>query len=311
MKKITLTIISAVIAISAMAQSANLSLNLEKNKTYRFKSVSDQNISQSINGMEQNTTTVSNTVVSIKVMDLAAGFIVAEVKFDTISNTTNAMGKTTVMSSAQQGNISSKEPGEIMSSVMNKLSKNPVYVKMDKTGKVVEVVNLSMLQSIVLKDTAVLDAQMKPAVQPQIANMVTNDAIKMMVETFTHNLPGKEVKKGEQWEIVVPVNSGGMMLNIVTNYKLNDIKNNVALVLSDISIKAADNAQPMVYGGAKINYDGLTGMGKSDIKLNGSTGLMVESVSKMNIVGDLNLDAPGMTMKIPMKIVSQTSVKSI
>lgn len=311
MKKITLTIISAVIAISAMAQSANLSLNLEKGKTYRFKSASDQNISQSINGMEQNTTTSSNTVVSIKVMDLSAGFIVAEVKFDTISNTTNAMGKTTVTTSASQGNISSKEPGEIMSSVMNKLSKNPVYAKIDKTGKVLEIVNVSMLQSIVLKDTAALDAQMKPVVQPQIVNLVANDALKNMVETFTYNLPGKEVKKGEQWNIVVPVNSGGMMLNIVTNYKLNDIQNNVASILSDISIKAADNAQPMIYGGAKINYDGLTGMGKADIKLNTSTGLMVESVSKMNIVGDLNLDAPGMTMKIPMKIISQTNVKSL
>lgn len=311
MKKIFAFIFATTMVASAIAQSTNLKLNLEKNKVYRLKSVSNQNISQTVNGMEQNTTTSSNTVMSIKMMESTPAFVVAEVRFDTIVNNTNAMGKMIVVNSASAGNIASKETGDVLSAAMNRISKNPLYVKMEPTGKVIEIVNLAMIQSIVLKDTAMIDASLGGVLKGQVKNAADYNTLKMMIEGFTYSLPAKEVKKGEEWKMSIPLNAGGMSLDIATASVLNDVKNNVAMVTSEITIKPAINAQPMVYGGAKISYDNLSGMGKSDAKINTTTGLPLESISKTNITGELNLDAPGMTMKIPMKINGQMTTTAI
>ena len=39
------------------------------------------------------------------------------------------------MSSVSEGNIKSTETADVMSCIMNRLSKNALYVKMDFTGK--------------------------------------------------------------------------------------------------------------------------------------------------------------------------------
>ncbi|NJK98426.1 MAG: hypothetical protein HC905_29040 [Bacteroidales bacterium] len=102
-----------------------------------------------------------------------------------------------------------------------------------------------------------------------------------------------------------------MSLEIATNYILESIKDNVAVVKAESGIKAAANAAPLEYPGAKITYDGIQGIGKSNMSFNTSTGLIIENVTKTNITGDLNVNASGMSMQIPMKITGETFVKSI
>ncbi|NJO70208.1 MAG: hypothetical protein HC830_13825, partial [Bacteroidetes bacterium] len=310
MKKLLLFFVATTLGISIMAQDADLKLKLEKNKVYRFKSVSTQNISQTINGMEQTTTSGNDAVMSLKMIDATAGLIVAEVRFDTIITNTNTMGKQVKITSASEGNIASEDAGEVMSAIMNRLSKNAIYVKLNATGEVTEIVNLALLRDIILKDTGAISPKLAPMLKPQIKNTVTLEALKTMINAFTFNLPAKQVKKGEQWNINVPVSSGGMSLEIATNYILESIKDNVAVVKAESGIKAAANAAPLEYPGAKITYDGIQGIGKSNMSFNTSTGLIIENVTKTNITGDLNVNASGMSMQIPMKITGETFVKS-
>lgn len=310
MKKIFLSLAIVVYSICLTAQNADLKLNLEKNKIYRFKSVSSQNVSQTVNGMEQTTTTNSITTFSMKMMDATSDFIIAEVRFDTTITTTNTMGRTVKINSATEGNMASEDAGEVMSSVMNRLSKNPIYVKLERTGKVLDIINLAMLRDIILKDTSALAPKLAPMLKTQIKNSVTLDALKTMIGMYTYNLPARQVKAGEQWNINVPVNSGGMALEIATSYKLGSINGNLASVSAESSVKAAANAAPIEYPGAKVTYDGITGMGKSDITLDTQTGLTTESSSKMNITGDLGVSASGMSMQIPLKISSESSIKT-
>jgi hypothetical protein len=58
------------------------------------------------------------------------------------------------MSSVSEGNIKSAETSDIMSSIMNRLSKNALYIKMDFSGKVLDIVNLKMLSDLIMKDTS-------------------------------------------------------------------------------------------------------------------------------------------------------------
>lgn len=311
MKKILTLFIATAMGVSLMAQSADLKLKLEKGKVYRLKSVSNQNVSQTINGMEQTSTVSSASFFSIKMMDAAADFIVAEVKFDSINSTTNSMGKITKINSNTAGNIASEDAGEVMSNVMNRLCKNPIYVKMNPNGNIIEIVNLAMLKDILLKDTGALSPKIGPTMKAQINGYLNPDALKTMINSFTYNLPAKQVKAGEQWNITMPLNMGGMSMDVISNYKLSAIKDNVADIVLESSIKASPNAAPMDYPGAKITYDGISGISKSSLKINTQTGLTIENTAKTNITGDLGVNAGGMSMQIPMKVTAESSITSL
>ena len=311
MKKILLSCIIALFCMSIMAQNGViLKLNLEKNKVYRFSSASEQTVSQTINGNQQTTETKSNNTVSIKMVDATADFMIAEVRFDSIVYNNNAMGKTTIVSSISEANIKSSEASDVLSSIMNRLSKNALYIKLDFTGKVLEIVNSKMLSDVIMKDTSsiTLTGPMASGIKTQIKNMVSDNALKTMIEVFTYNLPGKQVNKGENWNITLNTNSGGMSLNIITNYHLNGVNGNTADITAESNIKAAQNAAPMEAGGTKITYDDLNGLSKSSIVIDVRTGLVVENKAKTHITGNLGITGPGYSMQMPMDISGESKV---
>ncbi len=310
MKKIILAIMAFTVVINAQAQTL-LKLNPEKNKVYKFKSVVEQSVSQTVNGMTQNTTTNSTTYVSIKALEITPEFLVAEVRFDSIISKSNAMGRNILVSSSKEGNMASDDASEVLSAVMNRISKNPLFVKLDFSGKVREIVNYNMISGIVLKDTAQIKGLAAQALKEQAVNTASKDALNLMVESFTYNVPNKEVKAGDKWQHMIPVNSGGMELEIKSDYKLSKLAANDAQIESENSIKPALDAKPMNYGGANITYDNLSGLGKGNMTIDTKTGWPKTSASKMHITGDLSLSVQGMNMTIPMIIDSETTVSSL
>jgi len=314
MKKILLSATAVLFVISLMAQeSASLKMNLEKNKVYRLKSVSEQTITQTVNGNQQTVETDVDYTLSVKMLDVTPDFMVTEVHFDTLITNTNTMGKTSTISSTVEGDMTSSETSDIMSCIMNRLSKNALFVKMDFTGKPVEVVNAKMLSDMVLKDTAsiTLTEPVASALKTQIAGTVSDNTLKTMIGGFTWHLPGKEVSVGDRWEMTEQTSSGGMLLAITTNYRLDGISGNNATISVESSIKAAENAPPIRSAGATVTYDNLTGMSKSTLVLDVRTGLVVEDNGKTRISGTLGISAPGFNMDIPMDINGETKVKAL
>jgi proteasome assembly chaperone (PAC2) family protein len=311
MKKILLSCVAVLFCISIMAQnSVSLKMNLEKNKVYRLNSVSEQTIIQTVNGNQQTIESKTNNTVSIKMIDATADFMITEVRFDTLISNTNSMGKTTSMSSVSEGNISSKEMADVISCIMNRLSKNALYVKIDFTGKVLEVVNSKMLSDVITKDTSsiTLTGPMAAGVKTQINNMVSDNTLKTMVEIFTHYLPGKQVSTGDNWNVTIRTNSGGMTLDIITDYHLDGINGDVANITAESNIKAAENAGPMIAGGANITYDDIKGLSKSSMAIDIRTGLIMEDKAKTHIAGNLGVSGPGFSMQIPMDINGESKV---
>ncbi len=304
--------IAVLFCISVLAQnSASLRLNLEKNKVYRFKSTSDQTIIQTVNGNQQTIETKVNYVVSLKMIDATADLLVTEVRFDTLITKTNAMGKVVNFTSASEGNISSTESADVMSCIMNRLSKNAIYVKLDHSGNITDVINAKMLGDVIMKDTSSITGMAASALKLQIKNMFTVQALKTMIEPFTHYLPGKQVNTGDTWTIDMSSSSGGMSLDISTSYHLDGIKDNTASVTAESAIKAAANAAPMSSGGAKITYDDIKGINKSNMVIDINTGLLIEEKAKSHISGNLGVSMPGMSMQIPMDISGETKVVAV
>jgi len=311
MKKIFLLCITILFCASITAQNtANLKMNLEKNKVYRLKSVSEQTVTQTMNGVQQTTESKVDYTLSLKMIDMTADIIVTEVHFDTLTTKTNTMGKMVNISSVSEGDIKSKEMADVLSCIMNRLSKNALYVKMDFMGKPVEIVNLKMLTAIVLKDTSsiTLAGPTAEAVKTQIANMVGENDIKTMIEMFTYCLPGKQVSTGESWDITQKMNSGGMMLDIITTYHLDGINGNYADITAESIIKAAENADPIKSGPATVIYDDLKGLSKSSMVIDIRTGLIIENKGKTHISGNLGVSGPGFSMQIPLDINGESKV---
>lgn len=303
MKKILLSCISVLLGVSVMAQSsANLKMNLEKNKVYRIKSTSESTLSQTMNGVQQTTNIKTNSTVSLKMVDASTDFLVAEVRFDTLVTNTNAMGKKVIINSAIEGNIKSAEMADVMSCIMNRLSKSALFVKMDYTGKVIEIVNSKMLSEVILKDTGSIVGETASVIKMQIKNTVSDKALRTMVEMFTHNLPGKQVASGDKWDVTATMNSGGMSLDIITSYNLVGIKGNAANLTAESTVKASENAEPLEYGPAKITYGDIKGSGKSTLVIDTLTGLLTVNTSKTHMAGNLSVSVQGMNLTIPMEI---------
>jgi hypothetical protein len=93
-----------------------------------------------------------------------------------------------------------------------------------------------------------------------------------------------------------------MTLDIMTSYHLDGVKGDAANITAESNIKAAENAAPMESGGAKITYDDLKGLSKSNMVIDIRTGLVIENNSKTHITGNLAVSVPGMNMQIPMDI---------
>jgi len=314
MKKTVCIVIFATLWLAGVGQDkATLRLNLEKNKIYRLCSTTEQTTSQTVQGMAQNVESKTRYVISLKMMDATPDFLVSEIRFDTVDIRSNAMGKTTLISSASEGDVTSQETSALLSYFMHRLTQNPLFVKIDYAGHVIDIVNAQMLSNIILKDTAsvTLTGIMGNALKKEIANMVSANSLKNMIETFTWNLPGGEVSKGDSWQIIQKMNTGGMALDIVTSSRLDNVKDHAASVTAQSEIKAAANAAPIQSGGATVSYDGLQGMSKTTLLIDTRTGLPLESSGKTSISGNLGVSAPGVSMQIPLTIKGETIVKTL
>jgi hypothetical protein len=243
-------------------------------------------------------------------IDATSDFMITEVHFDTLITNTNTMGKVSNMSSVSEGDIKSEKTADIMSCIMNRLSKNALYVKMDFTGKPFEIVNSKMLSALIMKDTSsiTLTGQMAVAIKKEITNMISDNSLKTMIGMFTWFLPGKQVSAGDTWNITQQTNSGGMMLDIITNYHLDGLNGNNANITIESEIKAAENADPIESGGAKVTYNDLKGLSKSNMVIDILNGLVVEDKAKTHIAGNLGISAPGFSMQMPMEINGESKV---
>jgi hypothetical protein len=290
--------------------TANLKMNLEKNKVYRLKSVSEQAITQTVNGVQQATDSNVDYTLSLKMIDATSDFMITEVHFDTLITNTNTMGKMVIISSVNEGDIKSAEIADVMSCIMNRLSKNALYVKMDFAGRPIEIVNSKMLSDLIMKDTSsiTLAGPTAAAVKKQIINMVSDNSLKTMIEMFTWCLPGKQVSTGDNWNVTQQTSSGGMMLDIITTYHLVGLNGNNADITAESNIKASENAVPIESGGAKVTYDNLKGLSKSTMVIDIRTGLTVENKAKTHITGNLGISAPGFSMQMPMDINGESKV---
>ena len=307
MKKIVTTCIAISVSVLLMAQTpVILKFNLVKEKTYRLKSSSTENTTVTYGGTPQQIETKSISSVSIKPINLGADFVIAEVRFDTMQ-TTVSMPKME-LNSTKPGKLSSSDPSEAMNCIMNRLSKAVFNVKFSLSGKVLEISNLKANTDAITQGIDSLQGQMAMA-KGRITSMVSEDAIKGMIEVITGYLPGKEVITGSKWASSIILNSGGIGMTMTYNYKLKKVTGNQAEITGDVTVEPASQA-PADMNGAQISYD-VRGLGKSTLTVDAKTGWLLKATIKTYNQGNMNIRMQGNDMQMPVETDGTTEIISL
>lgn len=303
MKKFTLLLIACLTYAFLTAQSTELKYNLEANKTYRLKNSSVDNTTAQ--GM--NTESKTDIVISIKPINLEEDFFIASVKFDTM-NITNSMPAMKI-ESANEGDLTSSDPTVALNAIINRLCSNELIVRLDYTGKVLDVVNYDAVSKNIFTGIDQLEGQTKTVVEMQANIMASKDMISSMIEGTLHILPGKEVNTGDEWKIELLISAGGMKMKITTDYKLTSIDGNKATVEGkNVIVPASD--EPMMMNGMSITSN-IQGMGKINYIVDTETGFIISGSSEMQSSGTNTINAQGQTVEVQVEKISESTIKAL
>ena len=307
MKKLTLLILSGFVCLFISAQNVELKYKLKANETYRLKQTRTENSTRTIQGMAQNTESVTSSVFSIKPLTLNDEFFIASVKFDTmvISNSMPPMK----IESANEGDLSSPDPVTALTAIIHRLCNTEFIVKLDYTGKVLEIVNYDAASKNILQGVDQIEGQAKMMVEMQ-ANMLTSkEMISGMVESTMNILPGAKVKKGDSWKTDINFSAGGIEMNITTDFNLTSIEGKKASFEGKSVIMPASD-EPVNMNGAMITSQ-LQGMGKVNFVVDSETGFIISGTTKTQVSGNMIVTAQGNTMEIPVESIAESTVTAL
>jgi hypothetical protein len=304
MRTLVVLIMLSLFSSIVLSQSTELKYNLEKGKTYRVKSTMVQDQTVTVQGTESKTETKNASCFSLKMLDAKPEFFLAETKFDTIR--TEVSMPPMVFTSTEKGDINSEDMIAVTNCILNRLSNSTMVVKFDYSGHVMDIMNFSVIRQTVMQGTDSLKGQAAMA-KGQLEMLVKKESLIGMIEGFTAYLPGKEVKKGDKWETDLISYTGGVGMAINSSFLLTDLSKSTAILESDVIVEPA-STDPIVMNGAEITSE-LRGLGKSHMEIDPKTGWVKNGTSKLQLAGNLNVNAGGQHMTMPVE--SQINSKTI
>jgi len=309
MKTILTSLLNLLIFFSLYSQSLTLKLNPELNKIYKFKTFSNQTLTQTMGNNEINTYISTSTVVSLKIIEKTNSFFICEVKFDTILANTKNVSMNIEINSTKPGNIKSNNLSEVMSAIIYKYCNNPLFLKINENGLITEIINYDVFKNLVLKDCDSISPAIQQQVKMQISNMLDEKQIKNSVEPLFSYIPEKQVSKNEPWKKIFNIESNGLKLNTENNYKIINIeKDKITISFESNITSTTDNIA--VIQGSVIQYD-LKGISKGNIKVDVNNGFIKEQSNKSTIEGNIMIDYNGNNISIPTKISGETTIRQL
>ncbi len=284
----------------------DLKYNLTKGKKYRVQSTAIANQIVKVQGTDRTTETKSYSTLSLKLLESKPEFFMAEVKFDTIRTVINMPPME--MSSANPGDIHSSDVVKVTSCILNRLSNSTLLVQMSYQGKVLNIVNYDVIKKSVLQGTDSLKG-MAAMAKDQLVKTVDEDALVGMIEGVTAYLPKEKVEEGSKWESTFFNSGGGAMMKITSDYKLISLNKDNAVIEGQSEFQPASN-EPMMVNGASVTNE-LSGVGKTNMEIDPESGWRIKSTTKVQMAGNMIVNAPGQAMTIPVTSTVESNSWSI
>lgn len=304
-------VVAVMIALGVVPTKADekmqYKLKLQKGQKYYIKMITEQKISQTLMGQEQNA-------------EIAMGM---GIDFDV--NDVNDNGNAWIRYTYRWAKLSQKTPmGEIEYDSAKGESPVPLEaqgyaallgegyaLQITPSGEVKEVKGLEKMRSNI--QAKLPEGPIREGAMKGLEQYLGEKAIKEQTESSMAIYPDKPVGIGDSWSRTF-VLSYGLAAIIDNTWTLKNRENGVATIEVVSNIKPNPQAKPMEMGTTKISHE-FSGKQQGLVKIKESTGQLLHSKAEHQLSGQMkivNTGSPptaGQEMMIPMKINSVTTVE--
>ncbi|MCD6385869.1 hypothetical protein J7M23_08850 [Candidatus Sumerlaeota bacterium] len=282
-----------------------LRYHFAKGDKFLIKGSTTMQMVQTMMGEETKMDTVVKQTVKCEVVDVKKdGTAVIKTKFDSIYFKMSSPQMTLEYDSSKKQ--STDNP---MLKVFDFMMTEPITFEMNPLGKIVEIKGLDSLLEKAIESMNIEQPAMKKQMRDMMQKMIGDKHNQFSTKSFV-TFPENPVKPGDTWnfeqeiQIISPT-------SFKTEYKLVELKNNVASIESKMTIKPGEESKPTQFGNLSLqmNISGeITGIQKIDLK----TGLIIDSSQTYNFHGTMKgTMPPQQEITIPISYKGTTTAKMV
>ncbi len=283
--------------------ATQLQWKLPKGKTYYQRTMSDQQITQSMMGQQMKIEQGTGTGLKLQVLDVDAqgNMRIQYTYLWTRFKQANPMAQISV------DYDSARKPAAVPAGAEGfaALVGQSYTVTMTPRGRVLDVNGVEQLKQAVLK-------KMPPGAQADptagaLMVYIEKDPLKQMTEVRMAVYPDEPVSPGASWgkEVTMTV---GFPMTIQAKRTLQKVEAGVATIGTVATIRT-DPGKPMEMGGMKMSFD-LSGTQEDTAQVAAATGVIISDKGRQQLKGEIKIGDPAQgqpTMAIPMTMDSQVT----
>lgn len=305
-KKCVLTVLVFALTVgiwttnSNAAEKIDLKLRLKQGQNYGARVIIDQKISQTIQGQEQNISSMMamGTVCDVLAVD-SNGVATVRITYQTIQIKMSGPMGLIEYDSTRPETADANNPVVRMYAAMAGQS---LLMKVTPKGKIVEVKGFDeMMQQMAEKMSA--DDTAKEEMKEFMKNFISEDKIKEMESSMMIAFPSQPVGIGDSWTDKESI-SVGFPIEVDTTYTLKARKNGVAIVDVSSKMDLGRKGTPIDMGPTKMDMQ-MTGLLQGTSEIDEASGWMLHSKMEMQLSGEIKIAANEQMpepMTIPMSI---------
>jgi hypothetical protein len=218
-----------------------------------------------------------------RVITVDPTFYELETKFDLLSVTVNAMGNNITMSSENEKNSNP------IFDFFKEITNNSFIIKIDKTGKVLEIRDFAEMIEKSLKKLPQVSKAEKEKFKQQFNQSFNEETIKQNMNNLCNYFPTTPVGIGDEWDFTYTTNASTSII-INGHYILKEITSEYIIIDVVAKVTTPEESDFVESNGMmmKLNLKGtMTGTYKLDPK----TCWTISSIGKMNITGKAEVEA--------------------
>lgn len=303
MRKIYTLALTILFLTFAQAQKTTLSLKLETGKEYKQKTDSKVTIEQDVSGQKMSIAMNIKGSMSYLVKSFENSNYDLEVEYESLS----------MIMDMPQGKMEfsseNKDSEDVFSKIVVEMVNKPFQVIMTNTGKIIKVNGIETLFDTAFEKFPQIPEAQLNQIKAQLMNAYGEKAFKGNIEMISSVFPKNPVIVDESWVINTKLESG-FAADVTTTYTFKEENQDYHLIIGSSKIKTTDKDAYIKTNGMDMKYD-LTGAMTSEIKLDKTSGWIIEAKMDQKIQGDAHIKENEQIpngMKIPMIIKSETVI---
>lgn len=299
---ITVIVTAIIVPLATPAEKIQYQLNLKPGKLYYFKTLTEQNVSQIIEGQEQLTQATVGIGYDLNIREIDRnGNIWIELTYRWASLNLKSPQEEIAYDSA--GTNFEIPPA---AQVLNALVSKGFYLQMTPQGRISRINGLNMMISQIKAN--IPEGPAKKSLLATLEQRFDEKLIKQPIENIIAIYPDNPVTIGDSWNKTAETYENFPAIMDI-KWTLKERSNNIAVIDVNSTVRPNPTPDTAITGNIKYN---LTGNQYGRIEMDELTGLIAKSTQNLNLTGTMIIPtgkAPAEKISIPVKMTSNMTLE--